>query len=151
MKAPDFHTIITVNATAQKAFKRINDVTKWWTENLEGGSQKLNDEFTVRFDEVHVSKQKLIEFIPDKKVTWLVTESSLNFLEDKQEWTNTKISFELNELDNQTQIRFTHDGLIPTRECYDACSNAWSQYIQESLLSLINTGTGQPTKKKAKK
>jgi hypothetical protein len=37
--------------------------------------------------------------------------------------------------------------LVPTYECYDACSNAWSQYIQESLSSLIATGKGQPTLK----
>jgi len=53
MKEQDYTTTITVNATAQDAFKAINNVTKWWTENLEGRSQKLNDEFTVQFGDVH--------------------------------------------------------------------------------------------------
>ena len=95
MKEQDYHTSITVNATAHEAFESINSVTKWWTENLEGSSQKLNDEFTVRFGDVHYSKQKLVEVVPDKKVVWLVTDSKLNFIKDKQEWTNTKISFEI--------------------------------------------------------
>lgn len=147
MKKHDYNVNITVNATPQEAFKSINSVTKWWTENLEGNSQKLHDEFTVRFGDVHVSTQKLIEVMPNKKVVWLVTDSNLNFIEDKHEWTNTKISFEISTRDNKTQIHFTHAGLIPTVECFDACSNAWSEYIQQSLLGLINTGKGKPTPK----
>ena len=95
MKEQGYDISIAVDATEHEAFNCINSVTKWWTENLEGSSQKLNDEFTVQFGDVHFSKQKLVEVVPDKKVVWLVTDSKLNFIEDKYEWTNTKISFEI--------------------------------------------------------
>ena len=49
MKIQDYTVTITVNATAKEAFDSINNVSRWWTENLEGSSQKLNDEFTVHF------------------------------------------------------------------------------------------------------
>jgi hypothetical protein len=145
MKTKDYTTTITVDATPQDVFKNINSVTKWWTKNLKGSTQKLNDEFTVQFGDVHVSTQKLVEVIPDKKVVWLVTDSRLNFIDNKQEWTGSKISFEISELQNKTQIRFTHHGLTPEVECFNDCSNAWGEYIQESLLPLINTGKGKPT------
>lgn len=147
MKEQDYHTSFTADVTAREAFNYINSVTKWWTENLEGSSENLNDEFTVRFGDVHYSKQKLIEVVPDNKIVWLVTESKLNFLEDKHEWTNTKISFEISAESGKTSIHFTHIGLVPEIECFDACSNAWSQYIQQSLRSLVTTGKGQPEKK----
>ena len=144
MKEGDYHTSIAVDATAHGAFKSINSVSKWWTGNLEGRSEKLNDEFTVRFGDVHFSKQKLVEVIPDKKVVWLVTDSKLNFVEDKQEWTNTKILFEIAEQDGKTQINFTHIGLVPQVECYNSCSNAWGQYIKGSLFKLLTEGKGTP-------
>lgn len=144
MKKYDYTTSIQVDATPQKAFDCINKVTKWWTENLEGHSQQLDDEFKVRFGDVHYSKQRLIEVVPDKKVVWQVTESQLNFIKDKSEWTNTKLVFEVDTDNGKTQVHFTHIGLIPNVECYDACSNAWAEYIQGSLLRLINTGKGNP-------
>ena len=147
MKEQDLTIVITVNATTEDVFKSINNVTKWWTENLEGSSEKPGDEFTVRFGDVHVSTQKLVEVIPYKKVVWLVTDSQLNFIKDKQEWTGTKISFEIVEKDNKTTIDFTHHGLVPGIECFNACSNAWGDYINNSLRSLVNTGKGQPTPK----
>jgi hypothetical protein len=150
MKAKDFSTAITVDATAKQAFKSINSVTRWWTENLEGSSTKLNDEFSVHFGDVHYSKQKLVEFIPDRKVVWLVTESILNFIEDKSELTGTEIIFEIFEMDEKTQVRFTQKGLVPEIECFDACTNAWSEYVHQSLLNLINTGEGHPAPKENK-
>ncbi len=150
MEKKDFNTSITVTASAHKAFNSINQVTKWWTENLKGRSEKLNDEFTVQFGEVHLSTQKLIEVVPDKKVVWLVTDSRLNFIVDKQEWTNTKIIFDLTEQGDKTIIQFTHEGLVPAGECFDACSNAWTGYLQNSLKNLIKTGQGNPTPKEVK-
>jgi len=144
MKKQDYNISLTVNATAQEAFAGINNVIKWWTEESEGSSQKLNDEFTVRFfDDLHVSRQKLVEVIPDKKVVWLVTDSKLNFLKDKSEWTNTKISFEIVEKDAKTHINFTHFGLVPQVECYEACTKGWDHYIG-SLFKLLTEGKGTP-------
>ena len=109
---------------------------------MEGSSQKLNDEFTVWFGDVHISKQKLVEVIPDKKVVWLVTDSKLNFVKDKSEWTNTKISFKLSSRDNKTQISFTHFGLVPSVECYNSCIQGWDHYIKGSLFKLLTEGKG---------
>ncbi|HET6542750.1 MAG TPA: SRPBCC domain-containing protein [Chryseolinea sp.] len=144
MNKQDYTASIAVNATPQEVFKKINSVTKWWTEDLKGSSQQLNDEFTVRFGDVHVSKQKLVEVIPDKKVVWLVTGSKLNFIEDESEWTGTKISFELSNDDDKTQIHFTHIGLVPEVECYRDCTRGWDHYIKKSLFKFLTEGKGSP-------
>jgi len=150
MSSQNFSSTLLVNEPASEVFKAINNVSKWWTENIEGNSKKLNDEFTVRFGDIHVSTQKLVELVPNKKVVWLVTYSQLNFVKNKSEWTGTKINFEIEQKGKQTQMKFTHSGLVPAFECFQDCSNAWSEYIQQSLLSLITTGKGQPTPKEGK-
>jgi hypothetical protein len=78
--------------------------------------------------------------IPNQKVVWLVTDSSLNFTEDINEWTGTKISFEIAEKDGKTELRFSHIGLVPGIECFDACSSAWTQLVRQGLFNLITTG-----------
>jgi hypothetical protein len=144
MKEQNYTASFTVKATAQEVFKSINNVSKWWTDDLKGSSQKLNDEFTVRFDDIHLSTQKLVEIIPDKKIVWLVTDSNLNFIKDKQEWTNTTISFEITTQENKTQVQFTHIGLVPEVECYKSCTQGWDYYFKGSLFKLLTEGKGTP-------
>jgi len=139
----DFTTTIRVDQTPMEAFDAINNVRAWWPGEIEGNTTKLNDEFTYRYKKIHYSKQKLVEVIPGRKVAWLVTDSSLSFVENKTEWTGTKIIFDISEKNNKTEIRFTQQGLIPKYECFDSCSNAWSEIIRNGLRRLISKGKGQ--------
>ena len=143
MNTTDFTSTILVNESPSAVFNAINNVRGWWQGAIEGSSNKLNDEFTYQMKEFHFSKQKVVEFIPDEKVVWLVTESQLNFIKEKDEWTGTRIIFEITEQNGKTQLRFTHAGLNAEVECYGACSNGWQQLIQQSLFSLVTTGKGK--------
>jgi hypothetical protein len=138
----NFTTTFFVNETPKQVFDTVNNVRGWWQGKIEGKTDKLNEEFTYRMQEFHFSKQKVVELIPNEKVSWLVTDSKLNFIKDKSEWTGSTIIFEISEINNKTQLRFTHVGLWPKIECYDSCSNAWTKLIQQSLFSLITTGKG---------
>jgi hypothetical protein len=144
MTTSDFNTTILVDQTPKEAFNAINNVRGWWSEEIEGNTDKLNDVFNYHYEDLHRCQMKLTEVIPGKKVVWLVLDNYFKFTKDKSEWIGTKIIFDISEQDNKTQIHFIHQGLVPAYECYDICRDAWTQYIQESLFSLISTGKGQP-------
>jgi hypothetical protein len=147
MSIQDFTTTLLVDQSPGEVFNAINNVRGWWSEDIDGSTEKLNDEFIYHYKDVHISRMKLIEVIPGKKVVWLVLDNHFNFTRDTSEWRGNKIIFEITEKDNKTQIQFTQVGLVPAYECYNICRDAWSNYINNSLRSLITTGKGQPNPK----
>jgi Activator of Hsp90 ATPase homolog 1-like protein len=144
---PNFTTTISVDQSPEEAFAAINNVRGWWGENIEGRTANLGDEWTYRYKDVHRCTMKVTEMVPNKNVVWLVVDNYFNFIQDKTEWKNTKVVFEIFTHGNKTEIRFTHEGLVPAYECFDVCSNAWGSYVNSSLGSLIATGKGRPTPK----
>jgi hypothetical protein len=91
-----------------------------------------------------------VELIPGKKIVWQVLDCNKPWLKNTKEWNGTEMSWDISEKDGKTHIHFTHIGLVPVVECYDVCSNAWGEYLQQSLLPLITKGKGKPTAKKIK-
>lgn len=143
MNNQNFTTTIVVEQSPEEVFNAINNVSDWWQGEITGKSHKLNDEFEYRMMEFHYSKQKVVEIISSQKVVWLITDSNLNSFSNHKEWNGTKIIFEISIMNNKTQLKFTHSGLVPKFECYGDCSNAWSELIRISLFSLITTGKGK--------
>lgn len=144
MSAIDFTTTIIVDQSPQQVFEAITNVRGWWSEEIEGNSAKQNDEFDYHYEDVHRCKIKLIEVIPNQKIVWFVEENYFNFTQDKTEWTGTKPTFEIIEKEGKTELRFTHFGLNSEYECFEICQGAWTNYIQNSLKKLIETGKGEP-------
>src|SRR6185503_10707828 len=101
MNPSDFNTTILVDQTPKEAFNAINNVRGWWSEEIEGGTNKLNDVFTYHYKDVHNCKMKIIESVPGKKVVWHVLDNHFNFTKDKSEWIDTKIIFEISEKDKK--------------------------------------------------
>jgi len=142
MKNKNFTTTLIVDQTPEEVFNVVMNVRGWWSgyysEEIKGDTEKLNDEFSFRAGGgAHYSRQKLIEVIPNKKIVWLIIDSKLDFVEKKDEWTGTKVNFDISTKGNMTELVFTHEGLIPEIECYNSCAPAWSQYLQNKLLPLI--------------
>jgi uncharacterized protein YndB with AHSA1/START domain len=147
MKQKDFTTTFSVDQSPQEVFDAINNVRGWWSEEIDGSTDKLGAEFKFHYKNFHRSTQKITEFVPGKKVVWRVSEAKLNFVKNKTEWTGTDVVFEINRKGKKTELRFTHVGLVPAFECYGDCSGAWGLYINDSLRSLITKGKGQPIRK----
>jgi hypothetical protein len=136
-----------VDQTPDEAFAAINNVRGWWSGATEGCTHTLGEEFTYRYEDMHYSKQRITELAPNEMVLWLVTDSFLKFVQDQSEWSGTEMTFKVAKKGDETEVRFTHRGLVPAYECFEQCSNTWGFYINGSLRSLIATGRGQPNEK----
>lgn len=147
MNNQNYTTTFTVDQTPEEVFTAINNPRGWWSEEIEGSTDKLGGEWKYHYEDVHRCTMKITEFIPNEKVVWDVLDNYFNFTKDKTEWIGNKIIFEITPKGKKTEVRFTQIGLIPEYECFDICSNAWGSYINGSLRSLIAKGTGQPNKK----
>lgn len=144
MTTADLTITLLLDKTPAEVFSAIQNVRGWWSEEIEGNTEKLHDEFTYHFEDLHYCQLKLTEVIPNEKIVWQVKYNYFKHTKDKSEWTGTRIIFEIAKKDNKTQLHFTHVGLTPEFECYDVCSNGWDQYVRQSLGNLIKIGVGQP-------
>lgn len=147
MENQSFTTTLMVDQTPKEVFSAINNVRGWWSENVDGDTDKLNSEFLYHYEDVHRSKIKVTELDPNKKVVWHVLDNYFKFTKDEKEWKDTHVIFEISEKDGETQLKFTHQGLVPEYECFKICHDAWAHYIQGSLKDLIMKGKGSPTPK----
>jgi len=138
MSDQSYSTAFTVDRTPVEVFAAINRVRDWWTGDIDGITDQLGEEFSYRYQDLHYSKQKVVELVPGARVVWHVVEARLPFARDPQEWTGTDIVFDIAALGDATQVRFTHLGLVPDVECYEACSGAWGHYLNGSLRQLIS-------------
>ncbi len=144
MTETSFTVAFSVTQSPQQVFDAINDVRGWWTGEIEGSTDKLGETFTYRFKDFHRSRHKITELVPGKKVVWETTDASLTSFQDAKEWIGTRVVFDIARRGDETEVRFTHVGLVPRFQCYGDCSGAWGFFVGESLKSLITTGRGRP-------
>ena len=149
---------MTVDQTPEEVFAAVLDVRGWWNENLIGSSAALHDEFvftddaayageTVRAKKagIRFARFQVTEVVPGRRVVWHVVDSDLTFVEDRDEWTDTDVVFDISGDSSGTTLHFTHVGLSAAEsECFEECSRGWTFYVTRSLPQLISTGTGQP-------
>lgn len=142
-----YSSSILINNSSENVFDKIGEVTKWWSENIEGNSKNLNDIFSIQFAFGDSFEIKVIESIPTKKIAWKVLDSNLTWIKNEKEWKGTQLVFEIFHLQEQLEIRFTHFGLTPEIECFNGCSKGWNYFIHESLFGFLNENKGKPDKK----
>jgi hypothetical protein len=94
-KKKDFTTTLSVDQSPQEVFDAINNVRGWWSEEIDGSTDKLGAEFKFHHKDLHRSTQKITELVPGKKVAWHVSDAQLNFVKNKTEWKGTDVVFQI--------------------------------------------------------
>ena len=144
-----YQSSIVVHTSAAAIFTSLTTkIHEWWTESIEGSAKNSNDWFTVRFGNTFKAFE-VEEIIPDKKIIWKCIDARIDMpsLENKSEWTGTKIVWEMYPENGSTKLEMIHYGLTPSFECYEICENGWLQFL-DSLKNFLSTGKGMPYRKK---
>ena len=148
----------SIDNTPEEVFAAITDVRGWWNENIIGATAALHDEFVFTDDSAYAGEAaksndgirfarfRIVDVVPGKRMVWQVVDAYIAFIEDHDEWTDTRVVFELTgSPDGATTVHFTHEGLTAAEsDCFEACSKGWTFYVTESLPRLVATGTGRP-------
>ncbi len=142
MKQDNFSSSFTVNANAADAMKKICNVPGWWGVSFTGSAERHGDTFIIKMGGDSFFNCTVTDIVPGKRMAWLVTDCNMPWYADKKEWAGTRMTFDLKEHDDSTDIRFTHEGLTPDMECYPDCAPGWDHWIKTSLASYLSTGTG---------
>ena len=142
MTSESFATSFVVDQTPAEVYAAIANVRGWWTGDIEGSADHLGDEFAYRYGDIHYSRQRVTESVPGERIVWHVVDAKLTFTEDPAEWVGTDITFDIARTGDQTEVRFTHVGLVPDFECFTDCSGGWNFFVNGSLRRLVTTGEG---------
>lgn len=145
MSSNHFATSFAVQHSPQEVFAAITKVRGWWSGEVEGDPERLGAEFTYRVPGVHSCRMRVTEHLPGKRMVWRVLDGDIAYVGRKTEWNDTEIHFDLSQVDGRTEVHFSHQGLIPALECFDACSTAWTSLVVGNLQNLIRTGQDQPS------
>jgi hypothetical protein len=79
MGGKNFTAVFTVDQTPEEVFPAINNISGWWSGEIDGDTNKPGGVFTYRREGVPRSKQKITESIPGKRIVWHVMDALLNF------------------------------------------------------------------------
>jgi hypothetical protein len=143
MTGQDYSATITASLTPAATAERISRVADWWTASFTGAAEKVGDTFSVRWGETFVDFA-VADFLPAKRIIWRVTDCNLPFVEDRKEWKNTEVVFNISSVAAETTVTMTHSGLQPAVECYETCKAGWNFFITESLQNLLSENLGMP-------
>jgi hypothetical protein len=135
---PATYTVsLELGKSPHEVFSHLIDLSKWWPEDFEGESLKQNSEFVLKTGDTHYSKNKVIEFIPDKMFIWLTVESIRKT--DGFDWSGTKMIYELMPKESATLLQFTYDGVVLVHE-YQRLVQICDMTINEMFYNSIVNG-----------
>lgn len=145
MSGRSYTTEILISATPESVYDAITKhIDKWWTE-LSNQAVQAGDQLSVRFEKTTSWVMTVSEASPNQSLIWKVTEAhhDLEGITATDEWKDTTITWKIAGTEAGSKVTFTHEGLVPTLECYEICEAGWG-YFLGSLKNYLETGRGSP-------
>jgi Activator of Hsp90 ATPase homolog 1-like protein len=142
----DYKCTVNAKVSAEEAYRKVARVSDWWNQRSTGKTQMIGDTFRVNFGETWVDFE-VVEAVPNKRFVWHVTDCHLHSFEDRTEWKDTSVIWDLTTANDTTTVTMAHAGLTPAVECFKAFKAfkaGWNFHVGESLLKLLTEDRGLP-------
>lgn len=133
---------LTIKASPGRVYKALTEqkgLASWWTQFVTAEPRVDSvGEFLFEGGKVNL-RMKILKLLPNRAVVW-------HCMGGHPEWASTQISFELEQNENQTILRFAHRGWRSPNGILPICSFDWARYLM-SLRSYLEKGQGYPARK----
>lgn len=117
------------------ALVKQEGLSAWWTEDTVTDS-KIGNIIEFHFGDLYHNKMKIKNLEEEKLVEW-------ECIHGDKEWIGTKFSFELEQRENDTILRFVHSNWKEETDFFANCNYHWGYYLR-SLKLYCETGEGTP-------
>lgn len=81
MSAENYSKIFYTNQPASAVFESIQNFRDWWSEEIEGNTNVLNETFFYHYKDIHLCKIKLIEKFTTKN--WFMKSLTISSVSQK--------------------------------------------------------------------
>ena len=116
------------------AISTIEGLSRWWTKTTSGDTS-AGGLIQFLFGPQIGFQMKVLESTPGTLVKW-------ECIIGPPDWIGNVLTFQLDENDNKTRVRFSHDGWKEANDLYSAVTFTWGRYL-ESLRQCCETGKGE--------
>lgn len=134
----DIKHYVIIKVGPEKIYEAVttqDGLANWWAKQTTAKPEPgFVNVFT--FGKIR-NEMKVTKLVPNTKVEWECIQSI-------DEWVGTTISFDLEEKDGRTILRFAHSGWKAVTDTFAECNYNWALFMK-SLKSLCETGTGTPS------
>ena len=135
---PSIKHYLLIKAQPEKVYSAITKtggLKGWWTVEAKA-DEKVGGIAEFIFGDRYFNKMKITNLEPDKKLEW-------ECLEGDKEWIGTTFLFDLEEKDESTILRFSHNNWKEDTDFFASCNYNWGYYLK-SLKQYCETGKGTP-------
>jgi len=119
-----YHDLI-IKSPIEKVFDAVSEpehLINWWPLKCEG-SPEIGGEYNFYFTPEYDWYGKVSEFIQNRTFQVKMTKSDLD-------WDSTTFGFDMNEVNGNTQLRFSHLGWPKCNSHYRTASFCWAMLLK---------------------
>lgn len=130
--------LVEIDAPASVVYRAVTEqagLAGWWTtETVAEAKVGAILEFT--FGHEYHNKMRVTNLAPNRLAEW-------ECIESVKQWLGTKFTFDIQQQDGKTILRFSHHGWRGATDFLAKCNYHWGYYMH-SLKQYCETGQGTP-------